>query len=566
MAQKGPRIGFGGRILIMTLVSCILLAAVVSAIGRYEQHDIYNGFLENFRKNLYADFDAMAKGQVETAISILQQANERHKRGEITLDEAKRQAADMVRNLKYGKDGYFWIDTTDGTNVVMLGKAEVEGKNRYNIQDAKGTYLIKEIIKNGSKPEGGFTDYWFPRKGETEPKPKRSYSRLFEPFGWVIGTGNYVDDIDLLVKKAGEEGKVHLHEALISISVSALVILAAVAAFSAFYTRRLLRHLGAEPVYLEEIATRIADGDLSVHIDDAKSGVYLAMKGMLNNLRLIMNEVTRSSLEVSSAATQLHANAKTTEAASHEVVVQAETVSTASEEMASTSHEIAANCHSAANSSSQASAAALSGAEIVRNTVAGMNRIAGKVRDSATVVEQLGDRSDQIGAIVQTIEDIADQTNLLALNAAIEAARAGEQGRGFAVVADEVRALAERTTKATREIGQMIKGIQGETRQAVKAMEEGVGEVETGTAEAAKSGEALEEILRQVNGVTMQINQIATAAEEQTATTREISHNILEISEVVQKSANSSQEVTLAASQLTNLSVELQELVRRFKL
>ena len=163
------------------------------------------------------------------------------------------------------------------------------------------------------------------------------------------------------------------------------------------------------------------------------------------------------------------------------------------------------------------------------------------------------------------IEDIADQTNLLALNAAIEAARAGEQGRGFAVVADEVRALAERTTRATREIGEMIKAIQNETKGAVVAMEQGVKQVEAGTVEAAKSGVALREILEQINDVAMQVNQIATAAEEQTATTSEISQNIMTITHVVEKTANNANESATAATQLSGNADELQRLVGQFR-
>jgi methyl-accepting chemotaxis protein len=234
--------------------------------------------------------------------------------------------------------------------------------------------------------------------------------------------------------------------------------------------------------------------------------------------------------------------------------------------MASTSIAIADSCHQAAENSTQASKTAQNGASIVQNTVDRMALIAEKVSHSASVVEQLGIRSDQIGTIVATIEDIADQTNLLALNAAIEAARAGDQGRGFAVVADEVRALADRTTKATHEIGKMIKNIQSETKQAVQAMEEGVQEVQQGTTEAAKSGHALDEIQVRIKEVTLQINQIATAAEEQSAATREITDNIQQISNVVQMGAQSSQEIGNASSDLSVLSVGLQDLVRKFRL
>ncbi len=194
-----------------------------------------------------------------------------------------------------------------------------------------------------------------------------------------------------------------------------------------------------------------------------------------------------------------------------------------------------------------------------------MGIIVKRVKQTATRIDALGTRSEQIGEIIGTIEDIADQTNLLALNAAIEAARAGEQGRGFAVVADEVRALAERTTRATKEIGEMIKAIQSETREAVLSMEEGVKEAEKGAVSSEKSGESLKEILEQINEVTMQINQIATAAEQQTATTTEITSNIHQVTEVVHQSARGADETSSAAAQLAEQSNQLQTLVTRFR-
>jgi methyl-accepting chemotaxis protein len=248
------------------------------------------------------------------------------------------------------------------------------------------------------------------------------------------------------------------------------------------------------------------------------------------------------------------------------MTAQTSTVATACEEMVATSSGIAQSCNMAAESSRQGSDLATEGAYVVQETVTGMNRISERVKETAATLEKLGARSDQIGEIVGTIEDIADQTNLLALNAAIEAARAGEQGRGFAVVADEVRALAERTTKATKEIAQMIKAIQHETTGAVAAMEEGVKEVERGTRDAAKSGTALDDILNQINAVSMEINQIATAAEEQTATTTEINNNLQQIAEVVQMSGSSSNEAATAAKDLMAQAEEMHRLVGRFTL
>ena len=287
---------------------------------------------------------------------------------------------------------------------------------------------------------------------------------------------------------------------------------------------------------------------------------------MSENLRSIIGQVSSTSTQVTTASHQLNTTAERIANGAEEVAAQAGTVATAGEEMSATSSEIAQNCQMAAEGAQLASQTASNGAEVVERTVAVMGQIAEKVQESARTLESLGVRSDQIGAIIGTIEDIADQTNLLALNAAIEAARAGEQGRGFAVVADEVRALAERTTRATKEIGVMIKAIQSETKNAVTAMEQGVKQVEYGTVEAAKSGQALQGIMEQINAVAMQVNQIATAAEEQTATTSEISNNMMKITQVVHQSSQGAHESASAAAQLNGNAEELQRLVRQFKL
>ncbi len=566
MRKPLSRFTFNVKILLLVLCSCFALGAPTGSIALKQFINSHTNFIEAYRKSLFADFDILTKKQVELAMSTLQRVYDRHQKGEMSLEEAKLQGADILRNMHFGKDGYVWADTSQGVNVAMLGKQNIEGKSRYDQQDVKGNYMMREILKNGMQPGGGYTDYWFPRPGSDKPSPKRSYSLYFKPFDWVIGTGNYVDDLEAMVQKAAEGDKHRLLYGVYLLVGVTIIIIILVCIIAIFVTNRLLLSIGAEPTEMEDIARRVAEGDLTISLQSGKSGVYEEMRRMVESLRQVMEKVNNSAREVSIAAEQLHNNAQKTADDSLNVVSQSDTVATASEEMAATSSDIANNCHQAANSSNSASATAQSGAAIVRETVEGMTRIAAKVRSSAGAVEQLGVRSEQIGQIVGTIEDIADQTNLLALNAAIEAARAGEQGRGFAVVADEVRALAERTTRATKEIGGMIKNIQSETRQAVKAMEEGVEEVERGTSGASRSGQALEVILEQINEVTGQVNRIATAAEEQTATTREITDHIHSISSTVQTSAKGSQEMHQSSSRLSQLSVDLQDLVRRFRL
>ncbi|BCG47149.1 Methyl-accepting chemotaxis sensor/transducer protein [Citrifermentans bremense] len=340
-----------------------------------------------------------------------------------------------------------------------------------------------------------------------------------------------------------------------------------VAAALAFTITRMITRPLAEAV---QVANSLADGDLTVEVESASSdetGQLLAAMGhMVQSLRGLVSQTVNISAGIASASSQLHSTSTQIATGAEEVACQTGTVATGSEEMAATSAEIAKNCALAAQASTQSTESAHAGARVVQETITGMQEIAERVRHTSKTVETLGARSEQIGDIVGTIEDIADQTNLLALNAAIEAARAGEQGRGFAVVADEVRALAERTSKATREIGAMIKAIQGETREAVTAMDQGVRVAEEGAHSSQRSGEALEEILECIKEVSLQVSQIATAAEQQTATTTEVSANLQQITEVVQQTASGAEETAGAAAQLARQAEELQTLVGRFRL
>jgi hemerythrin-like metal-binding protein len=313
-----------------------------------------------------------------------------------------------------------------------------------------------------------------------------------------------------------------------------------------------------------------ARGDLSVRVPPNGSGELQRLAMAFNQMMGDMNNAMRKFFTVADlvreSVVMVGATTEAMTVAAEEVAMQAGTIATASEEMSATSGDIAQNCLFAAEKAHSASAQTTNGAEMVLNSARLMTSIAQRVQVASQTVAGLGQRSDQIGAIVNTIEDIADQTNLLALNAAIEAARAGEMGRGFAVVADEVRALAERTTRATKEIAAMIKTIQGETQSAVGSMAAGVEQVNQGTAETTRSGEALESILDRINELSMQVSQIATAAEEQTATTHEITNNIQLITSVVDRNVDNARGTSLATHKLAEQVDELHELVGHFRL
>lgn len=336
-------------------------------------------------------------------------------------------------------------------------------------------------------------------------------------------------------------------------------------------TKEYEKYLDENVKFLLREMEKFASGDLTVHLtsntnnDDIISKLFAGFnisvkkfRDMLNKLSEVVHSTASASAEISSSAEEMAAGAQ-------EQSSQTTEIAGAIEQMTKTILETSKNAGVASDKSKYSGEAAKSGGKSISETVSGMNKIANVVEKASETIKQLGASSEKIGSIIEVIDDIADQTNLLALNAAIEAARAGEHGRGFAVVADEVRKLAERTTKATKEIGSMIKGIQHDTNEAVSAMENGTMEVKNGLALANESGESLKKIIESTDEVLDVINQVAAASEELSSAADQISHSIEGINSVTQQSAAGVQEIAHAAEDLNNLTVKLQNLIEQFK-
>ncbi len=327
------------------------------------------------------------------------------------------------------------------------------------------------------------------------------------------------------------------------------------------------RPLNAAVEAMNEIAE--GEGDLTRRLDDSGeneiSKLAKAFNQFAEKVRLMVSQVSASTGQLAAAAEEVSVITEETNRGVQQQQSETTQVVTAMNEMAATVQEVARHANEAASAASNADSASAEGKKVVINTMKAIEDLSAEINTAATVISKLETDSENIGSVLDVIKGIAEQTNLLALNAAIEAARAGEQGRGFAVVADEVRTLASKTQKSTQEIQGMIEQLQTGAQSAVKVMAESITRAEASVEKAAHAGSALETITKSVSQIRDMNAQIATAAEEQSAVAEEINRNIVSISDVVDQTAEGSRQTSTASGELARLAVQLQQLVGQFK-
>ena len=417
--------------------------------------------LFNLRSVLIEDRKEKTQNLVEVGLGILSHYETRARRGELDQETARRAAREALRELRYAGNEYYFIFDTNHVYVLLPPKPEFEGQNKRDMQDARGVYLIRELVQV-ARQGGGFVEYYFPRAGQTTAEPKLSYAALFTPWDWVIGTGIYIDDVDTLFWR----------EARILGSISLLLIL-----LSSLLGWRLglsiLRQIGGEPHLAVQVMEQVSEGDLRVTPSQAPTGSLLATLAVTTaKLRTLIGQIDCDGDRLGLSAEQIKQAAEHIATAAARQSDATTTMAAAVEQLSVTSDHISASARATEQNSRTAMELAIAGRERIDIAAQSIANIAATVTTAAQRIHALEARGKDISAIASVIKGIADQTNLLALNAAIEAARAGEQGRGFAVVADEVRTLAQRTGEATAEIERMIAAVQEETQASVVAMNE----------------------------------------------------------------------------------------------
>jgi len=564
-------------------------------------------------------------------------------------------------------------------------KAAMDGTDLSDNKDPNGKKIFVEMVNVCKSSGEGFVDYMWEKPGASKPQPKISYVKLYSKWGWIVGSGIYVDDVEeeissmkqkivfgfllivalilvftyifakklttplialkeiankvalgevdlkveskssdeigeleksfgFMIENVKEQAKIadniakgnldvkvnpRSEKDILSISLKQVVTNLNELAINikhltqsaqegnlsvrgnaqkflgGYYeiingVNRTLDEVVNPTKEGSDVLAILANGDLTARVNGDYKGDHQIMKNSINkvaeSLSQALTEVSEAIQATASASSQISSSSEEMAAGSQEQSAQTAEIASAVEEMTKTIIETSKNASLAADNSKIASDSVKKGTQKVDETKKGMERIVASTADTGKIISSLAQKSDQIGEITQVIDDIADQTNLLALNAAIEAARAGEQGRGFAVVADEVRKLAERTTKATKEIADTIRTIQVEAKEADKSMIEAGESVKHGMELTEQVAEVLNEILSVNAKVSDMVNQVAAASEEQSATAEQISKNIESISSVTQQSAAGTQQIAKAAEDLNHLTNNLQNLIERFKL
>lgn len=582
----------------MITILVVILSFAACLISLTDLQQVKQKSLDELEVSIRENYDTTIKDQVGVVISLLSEINDQYKAGVFeSVDEAKAVAAEEVRQMRYGDSGYFWVDTSNGTNVVLLG-GDSEGTNRMETTDGNGYQMVKEIIRVAVEEGGGYVDYVYPKEGETESSPKRSYSEYFEPFDWVVGTGNYTDYIDDEIAAREDELAKYVTTrmtALIGACLGLLLIVGVLVAMIALDIIHSVRNISAS-------INVIAGGDFVqkvpkklVNRKDDFGNLAKTLEGMRHSLRGLLAQVKNESVNIDHVVESIDANvftlnseiedvsATTQElaASTEETAASADQINSMTQQIDDAAREIATRAQNGATEAedihkraSQSKMNAVENRQKMEQMLAEIRSSLQKALEDAKVVEK-------IGILADSILNITGQTNLLALNASIEAARAGDAGRGFAVVAEEIRVLAEQSQEAvaniqavTENVSSAVGNLTKDSNRLLDYVDQDVVEnfalfeqmADDYNADATKVNELVsdfsatsEELLASINSISEAIDGITLASNDSAAGTTNIAQKTVSI-------VNESSEVMKSAKVAEQSAEELRKNVDNFKI
>lgn len=593
MAQSKVKGAFGSlkikvgvfSILTMILVAVFYTFTDLHTISVQQQHSI-----SKQRKLMLAAYDEKIQWQVQNVISLLKTYDEIYKKEGYSLAERQALVKELVRGLRYGTDGYFWIDTFDGVNVLLPPKPATEGTNRLDWTDEDGKHMVADFIEIGKTDAGGFTDFKFPKLGSDKPEPKRSYTAPYRPYSWVIGTGNYIDDIDKAVA-AEEKLQLSEFEKIITkqISFSVLMVVVSCLVFVLAIMKVFIRPIMRITSNFRDISE--GEGDLTARLTVSGSDEIAQLSEYFNRtlekIRTAISHVKTNANGMQALGESLAGNATNTasdishiitniDGVNERIAAQSDGVNQAADAVNTITENISQLDSMIEKQSASVSDASSAVEEMIGN-IESVNSSMDKMAESFTLLAKNTDtgvtKQKDVNARIQQIEEeskmlheanlaisnIASQTNLLAMNAAIEAAHAGEAGKGFAVVADEIRKLSETSSQQSKTIGLQLGSIKDSISSVV------VASTEASSAFAMVSGKLseTEQLVQQIKGAmeeqqegSRQITDALHRMNDSTGEVRRASKDISARNEVIldemQKLRSSSETMRQGVEEISN--------------
>lgn len=513
--------------------------------------------LKQIHGDLYQAKRQQTQHVVQTASGVLAYYQNLEKSGVLTREAAQQQALSAVRGLRYDHDDYFWINDLTPVMIMHAANPKLDGQNLSAIRDPDGFAVFNEFVILAKAKGAGIVNYRWPKPGAEAPVEKTSYIQLFEPWGWIIGSGVYVDDVQAEFK--GQVWKASLIGLGIALLMAVLVTLIA---------RSIVHPLQAAVNAMANIASGESDltHTLDTHGRDEVTQLSQHFNSFTAKLRQVVGQLQVCANALGQSSTELGTNASQAHDRSQQQSQQMELVATAINEVTYGVQDVAKNAEHAASEMRDAQAQAQQGQVNIDGSLRQIDQLSSTISQAVDVIRTLSSESTQIGGVLEVIRSIADQTNLLALNAAIEAARAGEQGRGFAVVADEVRLLAQRTQKSTAEIQVMIERLQGHSEAAVKVISDSHSASQLTIEQAGQAGASLTAIgqaLRNLNGLNA---SIASATLQQAHVVEDINQNVTQAAGLSHSTALAAEQSSVASAHLRGLSEQLEGLLRQFRI